>query len=396
MPGITALRFDLPSREQLALLAAVSLDPAADASRLLTPGLDWAQLEQAALQQGVFPLFFRAVRALGEQVPPTAVKRCEGYAQALTHNNLRLAWKLVELAGLLNGAGIEFLVLKGPVMALQAYGDLALRPYTDLDILIRARDFARAYDLLLQSGYEPASKIDPMQRELWLRTDNHFPFTRQGDGIELHWDVAPRGNTHPLPPEFWWRDTARVEVLGQEVRTLSPENTILFTCLHGAKHAWRQLKWAADLAHLYRACQQLDWLALLERAKALGFHRQVCLGLILAEDLAGLALPAALRERARAEPGARALAEQARARLFFAGSPPGLLADYGFYRCSRERLSHRLFFLFDLFLAPKTPDWRTLELPARLYPLYYLFRPLRLLGLAVKAALAVLSGRKAG
>jgi len=39
------------------------------------------------------------------------------------------------------------------VLAEQAYGNLAYRQFADLDIVIRQRDVARAYELLTAQGY---------------------------------------------------------------------------------------------------------------------------------------------------------------------------------------------------------------------------------------------------
>jgi hypothetical protein len=41
---------------------------------------------------------------------------------------------------------------KGPALAVQAYGDLSLRQYDDLDLLIHEADVPRAYQLLIANG----------------------------------------------------------------------------------------------------------------------------------------------------------------------------------------------------------------------------------------------------
>ena len=47
---------------------------------------------------------------------------------------------------------IEVLPLKGPVLAEALYGDVTMRAYNDLDLLVRRENFHRAEVLLLDRG----------------------------------------------------------------------------------------------------------------------------------------------------------------------------------------------------------------------------------------------------
>ncbi len=187
-----------------------------------------------------------------------------------------------------------------------------------------------------------------------------------------------------------WQEAGCLQAFGTQIRTLSGENTILFTCLHGAKHGWRQLKWIADLAYACRSLSAIDWEALLNLAKARGLLRQVFLGLLLAEEFYAIGLPLNIRRIVQADRYAGQLAFQVINRLFARVNNPGLFADYGFYLRSRERFIDRAYYLYDMILLPKQIDWLTLPLPETMYPLYYIFRPLRLLYLMGRAAVSAL------
>lgn len=375
--------------EQELVLASISLASVRDERiiEILRQPLDWNRLIQTAVQQGVYPLVYQRLKSAAEkQISVEKVGLLNHWYEAITQTNYRLAWKLIQLANLLADKGIDFVVLKGPVYALQAFGDLAFRQFADLDILIHIDDFSSVYALLIQSGYSPAFKLGPKQIKFELRTENHFTFVRQGDEIEVHWGILPKGNLFPIPSGQMWQGLTSVTVFDSEMRALSPENTLLFTCIHGAKHGWRQFKWIVDLAMLCQSYPDLNWQAFVNRAKAQGFFRQVCLGLLLAEELVGAAVPAIISDQVHTEQTAKSLASEVQSRLFAESNKPGVFSDYGFNLRSRERWRERMYYLFDMVFVPKEIDWRTFPLPEFLYPLYCLFRPVRLIFIVTRAA----------
>ena len=64
--------------------------------------------------------------------------------------------------------GITAIPYKGPALALQVYGDLKLRSFVDLDVLVRRSDAARAGTLLAARGYRPHLQLSPAQESIAL------------------------------------------------------------------------------------------------------------------------------------------------------------------------------------------------------------------------------------
>ena len=369
------------SPEQQVLLGAIRVDGAQDERlrEILARGLDWPLLRQMALSHEVLPLLYTRMKALGEGLLPTdELEQLRALYLANVHRTLRLAQKLLRALDLLAGRGIEALPFKGPALAVQAYDELPLRQFIDLDILIHPQDLRPAYDLLVAAGYRPlfppgggiagrlaradyapsaSDRVPPMdarQLSYWLRRLNHLAFSDQASTLEVHWAVAPRFLALTLEPECFWRGLRAARLNGREIRLLSPENSALVLCLHGARHRWYQLKEIADLAQLMRRCPELDWPALFDRGKELGIRRILCLALQLAEEVGGASLPAEIRVPVRADAQVRGLACQARGWLFEGSGPGGardlmdrLLFDL---RC-RERFQDRLYYLYDRVLA---------------------------------------------
>jgi len=377
------------SIEHELLIASVSLDPANldRISAILENPLDWSLIIQGAIHEGILPLFcLRILSAAERELPPKELELLNAKLQAHRQSTLRLTWKLVQCVESLSSNGIENIILKGPILALQAYGDPNLRQFTDLDLLIHQDDFPKAYDLLVDLGYVPLINLDNRQKKYIVKSDNHLSLNRQGDILEIHWRIVSQENISPLAPDQLWHDTRLVQLGDQELRTLSPENTLLYLCFHGAKHGWKQLKWIVDLAYLCRSCSESSWLPLLKIARQSGIFRQVGLGLLLAEDLIGIVLPAYVHDQINQDPVAKQLESQIIAGLFTNTGSSTLVGNYRFYVTTRERWQDRLRYMLELIFLPEAPDWGLISLPENLSFLYYLIRPLRLTGRAIKTA----------
>jgi hypothetical protein len=224
---------------------------------------------------------------------------------------------------------------------MQAYGDLSLRSFTDLDILIRRQDFRPAYNLLTAAGYVPQFPVTGKREKWLLQSDIELRFTARDILLELHWEVTENFSLLDLTTEHLWQRLQTFHLNGRELRVLAPGHTILMLWLHGTAHRWEQLKWVADLAWLASACPAEEWSALLEE---------------------GNRLPPGMRERFLADMGN--LSALARAAL-----------DHDRSKSFRDHVREAAERLF----RPRAPDWMAVELPDRLYPLYCLFRPVRLL-----------------
>jgi len=380
---------DSRSLEHELLIASVSLDQT-NIDRIhdiLENPLDWSLIIQSAIYQGILPLFcLRILSLAASDLPLSELELLRAKLQAHRQTTLRLTWKLVQCVEALSRNDIQAIILKGPILALQAFGDPNLRQFTDLDLLIHQEDFPKAYDLLVDLGYVPLINLDNRQKKYILRSDNHLSFKRQGDVIEIHWGVVAQENIPPLAVDKLWRDTRLVQLGDQEFHSLSLESAILYMCFHGAKHGWKQLKWIVDLAYLCRSCSENFWLSLLKIARQYGLFRQLSLGLLLAEDLVGIVLPAGVQDQINQDPLAKQLASQIIEGLFTNTGSSTLVGNYRLYMMTRERWHDRLRYILGLIFLPEAPDWRLISLPENLYFLYSLIRPCRLTIRGLKTA----------
>jgi len=101
--------------------------------------------------------------------------------------------------------GFRVLPLKGPVLALQAYGSLELRHVGDLDLLIDPATVREADRILKNASYVRTSPDYPLssgQAAAFMKIRKDFSYVRPGTSIhvELHWRWSQ--NLHLLPISF--------------------------------------------------------------------------------------------------------------------------------------------------------------------------------------------------
>jgi hypothetical protein len=343
---------------------------------------DWEYVARLAHRHAVSPLLYRALQTFARGAAPEQVRKAlhEKY-RANAARNLLLAGELLRLSGLFESERTGLLAYKGPALAVAAYGDLSLRRFVDLDIIVRERDVERAAKLLRDSGYAPQG-LTPEQEAALARTQHNIAYARDGGRliVELHRDVASKDFADVTFDEGAWARAMRVPLLGGAVSAPSAEDLLLALCVHGAKHLWERLAWVCDVAGLVNSRAELDWRAVFERAAAARVERMLLLGLRLARGLADASLPEEVWRKVEEDEAVARLSTDAAARMFDGEeyAPASFLRSVGFNLRARRRARERLRY-FRFILTPTDGDLAALALPARLSFVYYLLRPFRLL-----------------
>ena len=369
-----------PEKELLFCCSRTSLDTnnRKRLAALLEKELDWDYTIKTARQHKVMPLlYWNLNQTCPEAVPPATLSRLRAMFETNASANLALTSELFNLLKLFEERGIPVIPYKGPVLAASVYGNLTLRQFGDLDILVRPQDVIGAEDALIAQGYRSTADLG------W---EHEF---RSPDGrvaVDLHqiltsWDFWVAFDMKGL-----WQRLQPIPMFGQNILSFSPEDLLLILCVYIARDCWDgqiRLLEIADLAELLRTHPEIDWERTVKEAEKTGTRRILLLGLFLVRELLGAKLPEIILQRITAEQFIIPLATQVGEWLFpetenFSKSREKKL----FYFQVRERywdiipyFSYRLY----MKIAPNKSDRRFITLPNYLDFFYYLVRPIRLL-----------------
>jgi putative nucleotidyltransferase-like protein len=353
---------------------------AAHIAELAARELDWGLAVRMAAWHSLAPLLYRALASFPDRVPVETLADLRRSFRANAIRNTYLTSELIRIAGLLKERGVNPVAFKGPVLAHAIYGDVSLRQFVDLDILVRPSDLAMTRELLSAQGYTSVFS-DLGADELSFFQCYEETFDKE-DGIvciDVHWQMNPQYFAYALDGDALWRRTIQMELQGTTVTALATPDLLLHLCVHGAKHGWARLAWICDVAVLIRRTPELDWLALVAEAASLGARRLLLLGVYLAYDLLGAVVPANLISLAQDDGVTVRLADEVERRMF--SNPEGragVFQEWMIPTRAIESTRGRVRYLARRALSPTIDDGELIRLPRRLFALYYLLRPIRL------------------
>src|SRR2546422_9313649 len=145
-----------PETEVVLCCARTHLDADAIARvrHLVEEGVNWAALCSAATRHNVMPLVCSHLGdSCSDLLPSGQLEYVGEVVRRNARRNLYMLRALLEILDLFEQHGIRAIPFKGPLLAAQAYGDVALRSFLDLDILIQPNELGHARSLLLSRGY---------------------------------------------------------------------------------------------------------------------------------------------------------------------------------------------------------------------------------------------------
>jgi hypothetical protein len=377
--GAAGREFELMCR---AVSVGFDGDDAARVKTLVGEGVDWQVFLAAVERNYVAPVVHRNLRSIADSgIPDKVLGTMRVRSKITAFKSDLFAAELVRLARVFEAKGIDVVHYKGAVTAAEYYGSVSLRNFNDLDFLVRRDDLVAMVAVLEAEGYQNSEKLTREEFEHYVSEFKEFLFTRGEISLEPHWSLAGRRYSFDTDYEGFWRRSRKIEFRGTELRVMGAEDALMVLCLVGAKGRWQRLQMVTDVAACLRASAGLDWARVQALAAETGTIRILHLGLLLAADLAGAALPPAMDRVVRRTRTVRRLARDVVQALAVKPAPPRYLQDSPaifsamLYR-QRERFRDRWRYLWHSTTTPGPFHMRRLPLPKAGFPLYRILVPL--------------------
>ncbi|MEW5987521.1 MAG: nucleotidyltransferase family protein [Chloroflexota bacterium] len=255
------------------------------------PNLDWTKIVQTGRANKMDTLLAGALPAAGllDQLPAETRQSLQSGAARFAHLANAYAEELRPYLRLSAARRLENVVLKGLSLCINVYGDAAMRPGGDVDILVRK---ARVYDsiaLLEELGMGQWSKgFDDVYYE---RHHLHLMRGREDTKLwfEIHWALDHPYALLTIDYETMMDRTRPGTLLGEPINELSLPDLLLSLAIHLVKHAVYlpsvldrpdlprviladgMLMYYLDVAELLRQYgEQLDWSLTVELARQWG------------------------------------------------------------------------------------------------------------------------------
>jgi hypothetical protein len=360
----------------------ISPETAARIRALIAGGIDWQQLDQAATAHGVASLVCsRLLADFSEIVPDELRAPMRQQVTETAQRNLYMTAEMYRLANLFRSERMFAVPYKGPLLATQAYGNLAMRQFADLDFAIRQIDVPRAAAILEANGYKAVFGATPAE-EGTRPTHSEYQFVRSAGNVivEMQTEITLRYFPRKLKFDALEKRLTTVLMADGEVLSFSPEDTLILLSVHGAKHFWERLMWIADISELSQANPAIRWDEVFSRAKKMGVSRALNLALYLAHRMLEAPLPDYVLAKVLLDHTARKLGDGICEQFSMSAQAQlPVFARFRFRVKSRDDLWAGLLFAMRLATSPTEPDRADVPLPERMSGMRRWLRPVLLM-----------------
>lgn len=305
---------------------------------LADSGLDWGHVANTACAHGIAPLIYHSLHRSGvaSLLPPAAAEKLRNSYYGNAARNALLYNELWEVLTALRKQRADVIVLKGAALAESVYPNRALRPMSDIDLLVRKEKVAEAQDRLIELGYRLQEGGDHY----------HFVFTkRSAVSVEIHWHIQRPTAPFKIDIDDLWERAQPASVAGVDALVFSPEDLLLHLCQHACKHELfggiRPLCDIAQAVSFY--ADQIDWKKVAALSTEWQMNPPLHLVLRLAGELLDAPVPESFLQAIKPVDFNAEVIRWARKRLLAHGesSPvfPDLLQLFWKGRCFKERLA---------------------------------------------------------
>lgn len=290
--GFARARFSVATRQLLCVLAA------GDIGRPL-PGVaaDWDEVFDGVCRHGLVGLTYAYLRQHpSPDYPPATFRQQVRHAYVRTTVATALMYRTIDgVLSRLRQAGIDCLVVKGPAVAHTLYTNPLLRSFSDLDIVVRERDWAVVHRLLLGEGFEPERDLPHPPPKLipqLLPYEFKYWHPEQRLLVEVHYDDLLNAGLASRDIEGFWQRARMIDIGGPSIKVLSPEDQLIHLCAHVHYHGYTRLIWLSDIALIIRDhAAELDWDHIIRTVRTEEAQVPVYYTLYFLERLLGVAAP---------------------------------------------------------------------------------------------------------
>ncbi len=281
---------------------------------------DWNVLIEESGRHGVAPLLYDRLRTFQSHIPIPAgvMARLRRIYLQSAARAMRMHHELGKVLGVLRQARIPVIALKGAHLATHVYGNMALRPMGDVDVLVHEDDLMRVEAALLGLGYVPADRHRQIAKD---KCDFGYGLPNGELFVEVHWNFLPSTYRFKIDLDGQWERSRHAAIAGVEVSVLCPEDLLLYLCLHASKHLFEMgLKPLCDIVETIRCHgKEIDWKQVVLRSEQSGEAKCAYLTFRLARELLGAAVPDDLMQFIKPGDFDERFAVMARERVFAYG-----------------------------------------------------------------------------
>jgi hypothetical protein len=266
--------------------------------------LDWGSFLKKARENGVSAVVYSKLNNIKKDCPhiplPVLEELKKTYYLNATKNSM-IFDQLGKVLDKLREARIQVIVLKGAALAEKIYGNLALRPMTDVDLLVKKEDLLCLDEQMKLLGYRPSdtSLNDIDFSSKYLTTLDYRSLSANSTSFHVHWHfvnstVPNESYIKNIKIEDIWRDAEKTRIADKETLVMAPHHLLIHLSEHALRvtHSLSKLSLICDIDEAVSSCREkLDWEKLVKESHQFNLNRMVYPSLYFTAKFLGTKIP---------------------------------------------------------------------------------------------------------
>lgn len=342
---------------------------------------DWEDFIDLIYSHGVFPLVYNTLKDYKDILSDEIYLKLKSINMDISKQNMLMTSELIKIMNLFEKNCIDAIAFKGPSLSQSAYGNITLRQYCDLDILINKYDIKKAHKILLLENYTNDIKSDYLENSLYLEKNSDIHFIKNGILIELHWKLFRNQFTQKTKNIKILDNNNSTFINNQKINTFPDEILLVYLCMHGSKHLWERIEWIVDIDKLIKNAEFLNWDKCRDISKKFDSEIMYELGLYLSAKYFNTPIP----EKNRKFKNNKLMIKLEKYSLKewdYIHEETETKRNYKkffYHYYLKDTILLKTSFLFQTFFPLTNGDISVISLPKYMYFLYYIIKPFRLL-----------------
>jgi len=341
-------------------LSAVELELLND---LIPQIQNWDSAVTNIIARQTAPLFFKKLPLLSNRdlIPVEATNKLQqAYYKSLSRGMvLYNAFEKVAEA-FCCATDIRVVVLKGIYLSEWLYGDIALRQFSDMDLLVSKDDAMQCLSILTELGFKPSdSAVTEFITEFIASKSeivHYAPMVINDVSVEIHIKLHRQSKHYDIKIESFLNNAEKLLLRNKPVYALELHDLLIHLCVHLDKHfrgGHVQFTSFNDIVNLLEKYQhEIDWTLLVQRCDYHECELAVFRFLVLIHKFYDAALPEHILRKYESD-----LTEADE--LLFVGYLNGVFPQQYYIDshwssiCKTKGLGNKIHYLIDLIFPPK-------------------------------------------
>lgn len=185
---------------------------------------------------------YKRLKKYNKLVPLNVLNSLEINYMNIVKHNMLLTSELIKIMRLFEKNEIKAVSFKGPTLSQFAYGDVTLRQYVDLDILINEADLEKIQYILEKADYFSENILINKKLKIEVSKDMSYFNSKKNVSLEIHWRLFSFTNNYRSNYEYTFLDFNNIKLLNFDINFY-----IVYLSIHGSRHLWERLEWIVDI-----------------------------------------------------------------------------------------------------------------------------------------------------